>query len=220
MATAVVGETARMSSDEDELTLGRISSPAVRTATGRDWKEWLEALDAAGAADWDHKGIVAYLEQAHPEVDSGWWRQSITVGYEQARGKREVGETADAGFQVGVQRSVAASPDELWSLLVSRPELWLGEGTVELVEGAGYEVFGEDAASGEIRVVKPGERLRLSWRPAGWAAPATVQLTLSASSSGKTALRAHLEKLPDAEAREEQRARWREALGRVADAVG
>ena len=76
----------------------------MREATGRGWEEWLESLDAAGALDWEHKEIVAYLEREHPEVTSGWWRQSIAVGYEQARRKLQVGETADAGYQVGVQR--------------------------------------------------------------------------------------------------------------------
>ena len=33
-----------------------------------------------GARDWEHKEIVAYLEREHPEVISGWWRQSIAVG--------------------------------------------------------------------------------------------------------------------------------------------
>jgi hypothetical protein len=90
--------------DQEALTLGRISARAVREATGRGWEEWLESLDAAGALDWEHKEIVAYLEREHPEVTSGWWRQSIAVGYEQARRKLQVGETADAGYQVGVQR--------------------------------------------------------------------------------------------------------------------
>ena len=103
-----------MASEQQELTLGRVSSAAVRKATGRGWEEWLGVLDAAGAADWDHGQIVAYLEHEHPEVGSGWWRQSITVGYEQARGKRVVGQTADAGFQVGVQRSVAATAAHAW----------------------------------------------------------------------------------------------------------
>jgi len=83
---------------------------------------WLEVLDAPGAADWAHGEIVAHLEREHPETGSSWWRQSITVGYEQARGKRAVGETA-AGCQVGVQRSVAASAAETWELIVSRPKL-------------------------------------------------------------------------------------------------
>ena len=119
---------------------------------------------------------------------------------------------------------MAASRAEAWKLLTSRPELWLGEGaSVAFEEGERYEVpaqSDEAAASGEIRAVKPRERLRLTWQPAGWAAPATVQLTLTESAAGKTAIQAHLEKLPDAQAREGMRARWRESLERVAAACG
>lgn len=212
-----------MASREGELTLGRISSGSLREATGRGWEEWLEVLDAAGAAARDHKGIVAYLEREHPEVSSGWWRQSITVGYEQARGKRTVGETADAGFQVGVQRSVPASVSDTWELITSQPELWLGEGAyVSFSEGEQYAVppgDGGTGASGEVRVVKPGDRLRMTWQPEGWAAAATLQLTLSESRSGKTTVNAHLEKLPDADAREAMRQRWREALERIVTAA-
>ncbi len=56
--------------DDEGLILGRLSSESVREATGRGWQEWLEALDAAGAADWKHKEIVAYLEREHPETSS------------------------------------------------------------------------------------------------------------------------------------------------------
>lgn len=207
-----------MADEKGELTLGRVSSESVREATGRGWEEWLEALDAVEAADWDHKEIVAYLEREHREVSS-WWRQSITVGYEQARGKRIVGETADVGFQVGVQRSVAATVTEVWELITSRPELWLGEGaSVTFDKGERYAVLpghGAPGVSGEVRVVKPGDRLRMTWQPQGWPAPATLQLALSASGSGKTAIHAHLEKLPDADVREAMRKHWREALERI-----
>jgi uncharacterized protein YndB with AHSA1/START domain len=206
-----------------ELILSRVSSESVREATGRGWEEWLETLDAAGAADWDHKEIVAYLKREHADSTSSWWRQSITVGYEQARGKRVVGETADTGFQVGVQRSIRATAHEAWELIVSRPELWLGEGaSVTFARGERYEVpAGKDApgASGEIRVVKPGDRLRMTWQPEGWPAPATLQLALLESASGKTAISAHLEKLPDGDAREAMRERWRGALERIAAAA-
>ena len=67
--------------------LDRISSDSLREATGRGWDEWLATLDAAGAADWDHKEIVAYLKREHGDTTTGWWRQSLTVGYEQARGE-------------------------------------------------------------------------------------------------------------------------------------
>jgi uncharacterized protein YndB with AHSA1/START domain len=201
---------------------GRVSAAAVREATGRGWDDWFAVLDAAGAAELAHGEIVAHLQREHPEVSS-WWRQSVTVAYERARGKRAVGETG-AGFQVSVQRSVAATAAEAWELLTTRPELWLGEGvSVAFTEGARYEVparGGDAGASGEVRVVKPGVRLRMTWRPEGWAAPATLQLTLTGTGSGKTAVNADLEKLPDAEAREAARARWRAALDRVAAAAG
>ncbi len=77
-----------------------------------------------------------------------------------------------------MQRTVAATVQATWDVIVGKPELWLGE-HVLFEAGEQYKV---DGASGEIRVVKPGERLRLTWQPDGWVAPATVQLTLSESS--------------------------------------
>ncbi|HEU0078143.1 MAG TPA: SRPBCC domain-containing protein [Longimicrobiaceae bacterium] len=202
---------------------GRVSADAVREATGRGWDEWFQVLDAAGAADLPHGEIVAVLRRGHPGV-SGWWQQSITVEYERARGKRVVGQTADAGFQLGVQRSVAATVADAWELITTRPGLWLGEGAaVDFAVGErsqGPAGQGAPGASGEVRVVKPGVRLRMTWQPEGWAAPATLQLTLTESGPGRTVVGAHLEKLPDAEAREAMRARWRAALERIAAALG
>jgi uncharacterized protein YndB with AHSA1/START domain len=193
--------------------LDRISSESVREATGRGWDEWLDALDAAGAAEWSHKEIVAHLAREHPAVSS-WWRQAITVGYEQARGKRITGETPDAGFQVGVQRSVPLGAADAWALVTSRPDLWLGEGASVVWErGARYEA---PAMRGEVRVVKPADRIRMTWQPDGWPSPATLQLTFLERSPGKTSIGAHLERLPDAAAREAMRERWRDSLERIA----
>ena len=189
---------------------------AVQTATGRDWDDWFTELDAAGAAELSHKQIVAHLERQHPELTS-WWRQSLTVGYERARGKRAVGQVADATFQIGVQRSVALDPTAAWELLTTRADLWLGEGA-DVTFAAG-EPWSAAAARGEIRVVKPGDRLRLTWRPDGWAEPATLQLTLLPSGPAKTAIHASLEKLPDAAAREMARERSRAALERLVAAA-
>ena len=199
------------------------SPQATLEATGRDLSSWLEVLDAAGAAELSHKEIVAHLEREHPEVSSGWWRQSIAVDYERARGRRAVGQTADAGFQVGVQRTIPADAERAWELITSRPDLWLGEGAaVTFEKGEPYEVSGAQGpqASGEVRVVKPGDRLRMTWQPSGWSEPATLQLALSETKTGKTAINVHLEKLPDGDAREEMKRRWREALERIAAEAG
>jgi len=78
-----------------------VSSDAVARRTGKSWAEWFALLDAAGAAELDHKGIVAVLAQRHGV--GPWWQQMVTVAYEQARGKN--GNTAtDDGFQVDVSK--------------------------------------------------------------------------------------------------------------------
>ena len=203
-----------MSTDDGGLLLNKLSSEKMREATGRGWDEWLKVLDAAGASTFDHKGIVAHLEEHHPETDS-WWRQSIAVGYEQARGMRKPGETA-SGFQVSVQRSVSGDAETAWRLIGARGESLFG-GPLELTEGVRYEVpatSSNASASGEVRVVRPGDRIRMTWQPADWEAPATVQVTLLESSSGTTAVNVFIEKLPDAEQREAARAHWRSALER------
>ncbi len=203
---------------EDPAPRPRISDDAVHAATGRTFSDWFAALDAAGMAEQGHKEIVAHLHGHHRDLD-GWWAQSITVAYEQAHGRRVVGQTADAGFQLGVQRSIAAPIEVVWEAVTSNPALWLGEGAeVTFEPGTRYRVPAsptEPAASGEVRVVKPADRVRLTWQPEGWEKPATVQLALTTTASGKTAVRAHLEHLPDAEARDAMRERWRRSLQRL-----
>jgi len=78
-----------------------VSSDAVARRTGKSWAQWFALLDAAGAAELDHKGIVAVLAQRHGV--GPWWQQMVTVAYEQARGKNG-NPASDDGFQVDVSR--------------------------------------------------------------------------------------------------------------------
>jgi uncharacterized protein YndB with AHSA1/START domain len=191
---------------------------AVVTATGKDPAEWQAVLDAAGARDWPHPRIVAWLRETHGL--SGWWGQSVTVGYERAIGRRALGQTAGAGFQIGVRRTVAAPAGAVWALLLS-PEgraLWLG--TAEpavLAPGVAYRA--PDGTAGEIRVVKPGEKLRLTRQAPGDKASSTLQVTLL-SNGARTGVSFHHEKLPDVAAREAMRAHWRDVADRFAALVG
>jgi hypothetical protein len=81
------------------------SDAAVRKATGRSWWQWEELLDGLGAAELSHGEIVALVRE-RGGVESGWWQQGVTVGYEKLKGKRVLGETAGSGFQVGVSRTL------------------------------------------------------------------------------------------------------------------
>jgi uncharacterized protein YndB with AHSA1/START domain len=194
-----------------------ISNAAVHKATGRGWDEWFALLDAAGARDWSHKEIVAWLA-ANAEL-SGWWRQSVAVAFEKAAGKRVLGETADAGFQVGVRITVEAPLEAAWDALVSPAgkALWLRSETTELVPGAAYEA--PDGTEGEVRVVKPPNRIRFTHRRKGAAAASTVQIALVRSAEAKTAITYHHEKLRDLDERELMRRHWKAVAERIKEMV-
>lgn len=197
---------------------------AVREATGRTWAEWEAALDAAGVVDLSHRELVAWLRD-EGGVESGWWRQSIAVGYEKMKGKRVVGQTADGRFQIGVQRTFPLGAPEAWALLTS-PEgirAWLGDaGRLRFEEGESWRAparSGGASASGEIRVVRPGSHARLTRNPGGWARPSTIQIRVEAKGDSAV-VGFHEESLPREEDREERRAHYRAALDRLADLAG
>lgn len=196
--------------------LAGVTDTAVEAATGEGWDGWLASLDYRDATGVNHKKIVAILDNAG--VENQWWQQQIAVGYEQARGMREVGETAGAGFEIGVQRTLPIAQDRLWELLLSADgrRLWLGDISAGALEaGATYETA--DGIHGELRTIKPEERLRLTWHPDDWDTDSTLQVSLACprNSVEKTVLRFHQERLADSGTREAMREHWRAVLDRL-----
>lgn len=199
----------------DDKIVG-ISDEAVVSATGEGWSHWLELLDEHDGTAIDHKERVAVLGKAG--IESGWWHQQLAVGYEQERGLREVGETADAGYAIGVQRTLSIHQTDLWAMLTSPDgvETWLGATDgVALEPGETYATH--DGTIGEIRTRSDGERLRLTWQPDGRGSPTTLQLTLTPaeSSDEKTVLRFHQEKLADSTEREVMRDHWKSVASMI-----
>lgn len=88
----------------------KMSDPKLAAATGRGRADWHALLDAAGAQEWKHPVIAAWLHAEHG-VD-GWWAQGITVGYEQAIGRRLPGQSADGTFSVSATKTVGGSRAE------------------------------------------------------------------------------------------------------------
>ncbi|KAB8167307.1 SRPBCC domain-containing protein [Streptomyces sp. 3MP-14] len=127
------------------------------------------------------------------------------------------GLTRDAGWQIGVSRTLPHPPAAVWDFLTGPAGLahWLGPGaTLPTEVGARYATDG-DGPSGELRGYRPGERVRLT------ADDTTVQFTLRPAREGAaTSLTFHQERLPDAAARERQRAHWKAVLAGVAEALG
>ncbi len=89
-------------------TYAGIRSAAVKKATGRTWPEWISLLDKGGAKSWPHAEIALWLHKKHKIAD--WWCQMVTVGYEQASGRRVKHQKPD-GYEVTVSKTIAAPVD-------------------------------------------------------------------------------------------------------------
>ncbi|MFF8438421.1 SRPBCC family protein [Streptomyces bacillaris] len=123
-----------------------------------------------------------------------------------------VGLTRDAGWEIGVSRTLHQPPQAVWEFITG-PEgvaLWLGaEGPLPTEKGAPYRTA--DGTEGEIRSYRPGDRVRLTY------GPSTVQVAVTpGSSEGRAVLRFHQERLASAEEREDRRTHWKAVMDRVA----
>ena len=132
--------------------------------------------------------------------------------------ERPVGLTQDVGWEVGASRTFPLTLEAAWDRMLSPAGLaiWLGEGVpLPLAKGDTYETA--DGTVGEIRSVRPLDRVRLTWRPADREQEATLQFAISATSTG-CSIHFHVEHLVSAEDREAVRAHLRGVLDRLGSA--
>ena len=132
----------------------------------------------------------------------------------------DVGRTRDAGWQIGVSKTIDHSVDDLWAFLTS-PEgtaVWLGEGvTVSPEPGEGYETAA--GVRGETRSFTRHRRIRLTWQPPDWRHDTTLQLSVTPAGDGRSRLGVHQERLADAAEREAQRKHWQGVVDAIVDAL-
>jgi hypothetical protein len=104
----------------------RMSDDAVKSKTGKAWKEWFAILDRAGAAKMTHQEIANYLHTKHAVPP--WWTQMVTVTYEQQRGLRDKHQRPD-GYQISVSRTINASLARLYKSVADEKNRssWLKE---------------------------------------------------------------------------------------------
>ena len=74
-----------------------MTDAAIAAKTGRTWRQWVDALDADGAASMTHRDIAAMVHAKHHVGD--WWAQTVTVGYERVKGLRERGQRRNGTVQ-------------------------------------------------------------------------------------------------------------------------
>ena len=166
-----------------------VADARVVAATGRGWEAWFETLDGWGAASRSHTEIARWLREEQG-VD-GWYSQSITVGYERARGLRAPGERPD-GFAVGASRTIAVPVERLFDAFANEAlrERWL------------------PGADLRLRTATAPRTARYDWEDGS----TRVSVGFDDAGGAKSRVAISHERLPDADAADEMKAWWRERL--------
>jgi uncharacterized protein YndB with AHSA1/START domain len=171
---------------------------SLRENTGRGWREWLRILDAWGAKERKHGDVVNHLLDEYGVP--GWWAQSITIGYERARGLRAKYQTLSGSFQVSTSKTFPISVGKLFKAFAEAPQRnrWLERGTLKL------------------RTSQRGKSARYDFRDG----ISRVVAFFDPKDRNRTTVTVQHEKLPDAGAVEGMRAFWKERLTRLGEILG
>lgn len=173
-----------------------VSDAALREATGRGWDEWFELLDAWGGTSHTHTDIARWVSTEHGVP--GWWSQSVTVGYERARGLRAPGQRPD-GWSISASKTVAVPVELLFSAFSdeSLRERWLPGAVLRL------------------RTATAPKSARYDWEDGS----TRVYVGFTDKGDGRSSVAIQHERLPDAETAEEMKAWWRERVAVLKDVL-
>ncbi|MDQ3660410.1 MAG: hypothetical protein M3454_04985 [Actinomycetota bacterium] len=110
------------------VDLGK-SEEAIKRGSGKTWDEWFAILDEWGATKRTHGEIARHVHEEHDV--SGWWAQTVTVGYERGRGMRRAHERSD-GFYVSVSKTLPIGVNQLFEEFTNstKRSRWLEPGTL------------------------------------------------------------------------------------------
>jgi uncharacterized protein YndB with AHSA1/START domain len=169
------------------------SDEAVQAATSRTWDQWFQILDKAGCEQMKHKEIVEVVAR---HLGNAWWQQSITVGYERARGLRQLNQKADGGFQASGSKTINVPVERLFEAWNSAPlrRKWLGPKEQDL----------------EIRKATPPKSLRITWTDGS-----SVSVQLYPKGDSKSSVSLEHTKLKSPTEVEKVKKSWAERLERL-----
>lgn len=189
---------AKKESEKDEepidTSLAGVSDEAVQAKTGKTWEEWVHALDAWDAASLPHREIAQRVQDEY-EI-SGWWAQSVTVGYERIKGLREVGQRRSGSYEISKSKTVPVPVAELYRAFRDKRvrERWL----------PGVDL--------KIRKATPERSMRITWEDG-----TSVELWFTAKGDAKSQVGLGHTKLPSKENGEAKKAYWTERFAALAE---
>ena len=166
-----------------------MTDAGIVAKTGHGWDYWFAALDKAGAAKLDHKGITTLLDKKFKP--GPWWGQMIAVSYERARGIRAMNQKCDGEFSVSATKVMPLGLSELFAAATDPKtrKQWFPPGAFE----------------------ETSKTTDKYWR-GKWKGDARLSAGFIAKGEGKAQIAMDIGKLADGEAVENERAAWKKAL--------
>ena len=189
----------------------RFSSP-----TGRTGAQWVEWLDGRGAREMAHADIatlvLAEITAAARKLGDGskssnpeWWAQGVAVHYEQAIGRRSVGQRCDGAWSASASKTLPGDMDAVRDRFAAH------------MSGVFAASVGVQAAD------EPGTSDTEKWRY--WRCPMSdgsrIAVTVQTKAPGKdgavkSTLAVNHDSLADEPARDRVKAWWKEVLADLA----
>lgn len=128
--------------------------------------------------------------------------------------RRPTGWTKDAGFQIGVRKTLHVSHQRLWSFFFSDEgiAIWFGKLNHALPLQQAFR--SEEGYEGVITTFKEGSHLRMKWKKPGWERFSMLQVRIMPQ-EGRTVLSFHQDQLPGETQRTEMRAYWQKVIARI-----
>lgn len=169
-----------------------MTDAGIKAKTGKDWAYWYAALDKAGAATLDHKGIVAILNR---KMKVGpWWGQMIAVSYERARGIRAMNQKCDGEFSVSVTKVVPVGLGALFAAATDPKtrKKWFPPGAFE----------------------ETSKTRNKYWR-GKWKKDGRLEVGFYTKGTGKAQIALQSNKLTGSDAVESEREAWKKALDKL-----
>ncbi|HEY4787336.1 MAG TPA: SRPBCC domain-containing protein [Bacteroidales bacterium] len=130
-----------------------------------------------------------------------------------------IGQTKDAGFEVGIRKTFQVSTENARDFLFSNEGIkqWLGE----IIAGEltlNQEYHTKDDTEGTVKIFNPSSHIRITWKKKEWSNVSTIQIRIIPAKKGTT-ISFHQERMLNNLQREEMKKHWEAILKKLKEKI-
>ena len=196
--------------------IGTVTSRSLVKHTKRDWSQWIDILNKAGAQNLNYQQIVEYLKKKMKA--KFWWAHVVAGGYEVHVGRRLPGQHLNGTYSVIVTKSFPMSRVKTYEWLTRKDimDIWLKPlSPIKIEKGQVFETA--DGVYGEVRTFKKNFRIRFTWNESDGEKASVVQLLLFGQN--KCSIGFQHEKLKNARDKAAKKEYWKNVISQLLEKI-